>query len=96
MFLLRVTNDAQPLHGLPSTSKVMKEGDMDKPGKSTEEKKTEAFRERLGADDIEVDEYKVDDLRKIASEYDIAGSHDMHKEELVSTINKVRQSQLIK
>ena len=53
----------------------------------------ESFRERLGEGDIQMDDYKVDDLRKIASEYDISGSHDMNKQELVETINRVRRSQ---
>jgi hypothetical protein len=57
------------------------------------QKKTQSFRERLGDRDIEMDDYKVDDLRKIASEYSISGSHDMSKEVLVATINKVRKSE---
>jgi hypothetical protein len=56
-------------------------------------KKTETFREKLGDKDIELDEYKVDDLRKIASEYDVAGSHDMHKGDLVNAINRARRNQ---
>jgi hypothetical protein len=55
--------------------------------------KSETFRERLGDRDIEMDDFKVDDLRKIASEYSISGSHDMSKEVLVETINKVRHSE---
>lgn len=55
--------------------------------------KTETFRERLGDRDIEMGDFKVDDLRKIASEYSISGSHDMSKEVLVETINKVRHSE---
>lgn len=55
--------------------------------------KTQSFRERLGDRDIEMDDYKVDDLRKIASEYSISGSHDMSKDVLVATINKVRKSE---
>ena len=69
---------------------------MDKPAKSNSSTKVETFREKLGDRDIDVNDYKVDQLRKIASEYDISGSHDMHKEELVNTINKVRQSELSK
>ncbi|MDB5178902.1 MAG: hypothetical protein JWN01_845 [Patescibacteria group bacterium] len=53
---------------------------------------SETFRERLGNEDIQMDDFKVDDLRKIASEYDISGSHDMNKQELVETINRVRRS----
>lgn len=52
-----------------------------------------SFRERLGAEDIQINDFKVDDLRKIASEYNISGSHDMNKQELVDTINRVRSSQ---
>ena len=52
----------------------------------------ENFLETLGEKDIELNDYKVDDLRKIASKLDISGSHDMHKEELVETINKTRRS----
>ena len=69
---------------------------MAKSDKSNAGGKTETFREKLGERDIDVNDYKVDQLRKIASEYDISGSHDMHKEELVNTINKVRQSELSK
>jgi len=68
---------------------------MDKPTGSTNSAKTETFREKLGTKDIEISEFKVDELRKIASEYDISGSHDMHKEELVMAINKVRHSELL-
>ena len=55
--------------------------------------KSLSFRERLGDRDIEMDDFKVDDLRKIASEYSISGSHDMSKDVLVATINKVRKSE---
>lgn len=54
--------------------------------------KTDTFLETLGNKDIEINDYKVDDLRKIASKLDISGSHDMHKEELVDTINKARRN----
>ena len=54
--------------------------------------KTDTFLETLGEKDIEINDYKVDDLRKIASKLDISGSHDMHKEELVETINKTRRN----
>lgn len=56
-------------------------------------KKTDTFREMLSDKDIEINDFKVDDLRKIASQLDISGSHDMHKEELVDTINRTRRSQ---
>jgi hypothetical protein len=59
-------------------------------------KSGDTFRERLGKEELKIDSYKVDDLRKIASEYDISGSHDMHKEELVDAINKVRKSEMAK
>ena len=62
---------------------------------SKTEKKPQNFREKLGTKDIEMSEFKVDELRKIASEYDISGSHDMHKEELVNAINKVRRSEML-
>jgi hypothetical protein len=56
-------------------------------------RKTENFREKLGDKDIELDDFKVDDLRKIASEYDVSGSHDMHKSDLVGAINKARHGE---
>jgi hypothetical protein len=56
-------------------------------------KKTDSFREKLGDKDLEIDDYKVDDLRKIASEYDISGSHDLNKEALVNAINQVRRGE---
>jgi hypothetical protein len=68
---------------------------MAKPVGPTKTDKQETFREKLGTKDIEVGEFKVDELRKIASEYDISGSHDMHKEELVMAINKVRRSEML-
>lgn len=49
------------------------------------------FLEKIGNRDIELDEFKVDDLRKIASECGVSGSHDMHKQELVEAINKSRK-----
>jgi hypothetical protein len=54
--------------------------------------RSETFLETLGEKDIEINDFKVDDLRKIASKLDISGSHDMHKEELVDTINKTRRN----
>jgi len=54
--------------------------------------KTDTFLETLGEKDIDINDFKVDDLRKIASKLDISGSHDMHKEELVDTINKTRRN----
>jgi hypothetical protein len=50
------------------------------------------FREKLGDKDIEVSEYKVDELRKMASEFGISGSHGMNKENLVDAINKARKN----
>ena len=52
----------------------------------------DTFREQLGDKDIEIDDYKVDDLRKMASAFDISGSHDMNKQELVNTLNKARRN----
>ncbi len=60
---------------------------------NTNQDKTETFREKLGDADIQMDDYKVDELRKMASEFDISGSHAMNKEELVATLNKVRRSE---
>lgn len=54
--------------------------------------KTDTFLETLGDKEIDINDFKVDDLRKIASKLDISGSHDMHKEELVDTINKTRRN----
>lgn len=65
---------------------------MEAPEKKSKAKSGETFREKLGDKEVRIDDYRVDDLRKIASEYDISGSHDMHKEELVGAINKVRRS----
>jgi hypothetical protein len=59
------------------------------PNRNTQ--KNSDFRERLGDKDIEMGDFRVDDLRKIASEFDVSGSHDMHKEELVKAINKARR-----
>jgi hypothetical protein len=53
-------------------------------------RKAETFREKLGDKDIEINDFKVDDLRKIASEYSVSGSHDMNKGTLVEAINKAR------
>jgi hypothetical protein len=50
------------------------------------------FLEKIGNRDIELDEFKVDDLRKIASECGISGSHEMHKHELVEAINRIRKA----
>jgi hypothetical protein len=65
---------------------------MEKANNVKSSPKAQTFREKLGNKSIEIDDYKVDELRKIASEYDISGSHEMHKEELVTAINKVRES----
>jgi hypothetical protein len=64
---------------------------MAKASKPEAETKPQSFRERLGDGDIDMNDFKVDDLRKIASEYSISGSHDLHKEELVNAINKARR-----
>jgi hypothetical protein len=66
---------------------------MARTGRRSADSKPESFRERLGAGDIDINDYKVDDLRKIASEYSVSGSHDMHKEELVDAINKARKAE---
>lgn len=50
------------------------------------------FRERLGDEDIKINDFKVDDLRKIASEFDVSGSHELNKEALVDEINKTRHN----
>ena len=55
--------------------------------------RTDTFREKIGDADIQISDYKVDELRKIASSFAISGSHSMNKEELVDTINKTRKSQ---
>jgi hypothetical protein len=54
--------------------------------------KSDTFRERLGKGPIDINDYKVDDLRKIASECGVTGSHDLKKTELVAAINKARES----
>ncbi len=53
---------------------------------------TETFREKLGSEPIEIGDYKVDELRKMASEFGVTGSHDLKKEDLVVAINKARES----
>lgn len=53
---------------------------------------SDTFRERLGEGPIDINDYKVDDLRKIASECGVTGSHDLKKPELVAAINKARES----
>jgi hypothetical protein len=65
---------------------------MEKANNTKSSPKAQTFREKLGNKSVEIDDFKVDELRKIASEYDISGSHEMHKEELVTAINKVRES----
>jgi hypothetical protein len=65
---------------------------MEKANNTKSSSKGQTFREKLGTKSVEIDDFKVDELRKIASEYDISGSHEMHKEELVTAINKVRAS----
>lgn len=62
----------------------------------TRKNSTDTFREKLGDTPIELDDYKVDDLRKIASEFGVSGSHDLKKPELVEAINHVRQQQSAK
>jgi hypothetical protein len=55
--------------------------------------RTDTFREKLGDRDIELSDFRVDDLRRIASEYRVSGSHDMPKTTLVEAINKARRQQ---
>jgi hypothetical protein len=57
----------------------------------TRKNSTETFREKLGNAPIELGDYKVDDLRKIASEFGVGGSHDLKKSDLVEAINRARQ-----
>jgi hypothetical protein len=57
---------------------------------------TDTFRERLGDGPISVDDFRVDDLRKIASECGVLGSHDMKKPDLVAAINKAREGAVAK
>jgi len=52
--------------------------------------KTTSFREQLGDAPLAVDDYKVDQLRKMASEFHIAGTHALKKPELVAAINKAK------
>jgi hypothetical protein len=52
-----------------------------------QENKTK-FLEKIGGRPIEIGDFKVDELRKIASESGVSGSHDLHKTELVEAINK--------
>jgi hypothetical protein len=54
--------------------------------------RAEEFREQLGERDIEIHDYKVDELRKIASAFGVTGSHGKNKEELVKAINLVRRN----
>lgn len=61
--------------------------------KADRAQRADEFREQLGKRDIEVDEYKVDELRKIASAFGVAGSHGKNKEALVDAINKTRKSE---
>ena len=51
------------------------------------------FRERLGDKPLGLDDYKVDELRKLASEYHIPGSHGLKKPDLVNAINKARETE---
>jgi hypothetical protein len=78
-------------HGMDYDQIRAKEGDT-MPDNDNNSKRTDSFWETIGEKDIEINDYKVDDLRKIASKLDISGSHDMHKEELVDTINKTRHN----
>lgn len=52
--------------------------------------KSTSFREQLGDAPVGLDDYKVDELRKLASEFHIAGSHGLKKPELVAAINKAK------
>lgn len=54
--------------------------------------KTALFREQLGDAPVTLDDYKVDELRKLASEFHITGSHGLKKPELVAAINKAKTS----
>ena len=54
------------------------------------EHKTTSFREQLGDAPISLDDYKVDELRKLASEFHVGGSHGLKKPDLVAAINKAR------
>jgi hypothetical protein len=59
----------------------------------TRKNSTDTFREKLGNEPIEVGDYKVDELRKIASEFGVSGSHDLKKEDLVVAINRARENE---
>lgn len=57
----------------------------------TRKNNSDTFREKLGNEPIEMSDYKVDDLRKIAIEFGVGGSHDLKKSDLVDAINKARK-----
>ena len=55
--------------------------------------KSSDFLEKLDQDTtVDLNEYRVDDLRKLASKYHIAGSHGLKKPDLVAAINAARDS----
>ena len=41
---------------------------------------------------VDLSEYRVDDLRKLASKFHIAGSHGLKKPDLIAAINAARDS----
>lgn len=49
--------------------------------------------ENLGSDSsVDLNDYRVDDLRKLASKFHIAGSHGLKKPDLIAAINAARES----
>jgi hypothetical protein len=58
--------------------------------------KSPEFLEKLenidGDSSVDLNNYRVDDLRKLASKYHIAGSHGLKKPDLIMAINAARDS----
>lgn len=48
--------------------------------------------EHLDDSSVDLNDYRVDDLRKLASKYHIAGSHGLKKPDLIAAINAARES----
>jgi hypothetical protein len=72
----------------------MKNIDQERGHHMADRSKSSDFLEKLDKDtNVDLNEYRVDDLRKLASKYHIAGSHGLKKPDLVAAINAARDSQ---
>jgi hypothetical protein len=83
----------EPGHGIRYHLLPVLRGKNDMAEKNRANSISDTFREKLGDRNIELSDFRVDDLRKIASEYKVSGSHDMPKTALVEAINRARKQQ---